>query len=254
MNNLLIIMLGVLIGSFMNVCIYRIPKEESVVFPPSHCTYCSQPLKWYDLIPVLSYLSLKGKCRYCGGVISPRYPFIELLNGLIYLLLFYYFGLDFSFVFYCIIISILIVISMIDYQTQTIPDGLVASILILTVIYKAATYYIYNTNISIRDSIFGLLTGFLLFLLIAIVSKGAMGGGDIKLVSVLGFILGLKKTFLHIFLSFLIGAVFSLYLLLSGKKGRKDAIPFGPFINIAFLITSLWGEQIIVWYFRTLVF
>lgn len=240
--------LGMVIGSFLNVCIYRIPRNESIVYPPSHCTYCGTPLKWYDLIPLLSYFSLRGKCRYCGGAISPQYPFIELLNGIIYLLLFYYFGLHLNFVFYSIILSILIVISMIDCHTQIIPDGMVLSILILTIIYKVIILYIYKAPINILDSIFGLLTGFLLFFLIAIVSKGNMGGGDIKLISVLGFILGLKKTLLHIFLSFIIGAIYSIYLLLRGKKGRKDAIPFGPFINIAFLIAILFGNNIINWY------
>ena len=254
MHFILVLILGIIIGSFLNVCIYRIPKEESIVFPPSHCTYCSQPLKWYDLIPIFSYLSLNGKCRYCGGAISPRYPFVELLNGLLYLLLFYYFGLSLNFVFYALITSILIVISFIDYDTLEIPDGLVLGILVLTVANKFISHSIYKTPFYFLDSLWGFLAGGLIFLAIAIVSKGAMGGGDIKLVSVLGFILGLKKTLLHIFLSFLIGAIFSLCLLLSGKKGRKDAIPFGPFINIAFIIVILYGNDIINWYITKFVF
>ena len=161
---------------------------------------------------------------------------------------FYYFGLSIDFVFYSFLISILIVISFIDYYEQIIPDGLVLMILISAIIYRLSIYFIDNTPLAFWNSIIGFLTGGVLFLLIAVVSKGAMGGGDIKLIAVLGFILGLKKTLLHILLSFLIGAVFSIILLLSGKKGRKDAIPFGPFICLAFLITILYGDGIINWY------
>lgn len=245
---IIIFVLGIIIGSFLNVCIYRIPREESIVFPSSHCTYCSHPLAWYDLVPIFSYLSLRGKCRYCRGAISPQYPIVEFLNGIIYLLLFLYFGLTINFIFYSFIISILIIISFIDYFHQIIPDGLVLLILVSTIIYKAFIYIIYNTPLSFLDSISGFIGAGLLFLIIALVSNGGMGGGDIKLSAVLGFILGLKKTFLNILLSFIIGAVFSIILLLSGKKGRKDAIPFGPFINISFLITLLYGECIINWY------
>lgn len=245
---ILIFTLGIIIGSFLNVCIYRIPKEESIAFPSSHCIHCSHALKWYDLVPILSFLSLKGKCRYCGGVISPQYPIVELLNGIIYLLLFLYFGLTINFIFYSFILSILIIISFIDYFHQIIPDGLVLLILVSTIIHKAFIYIVYKTPLSFLDSISSFIGAGLLFFIIALVSNGGMGGGDIKLSAVLGFILGLKKTLLNILLSFIIGAVFSIILLLSGKKGRKDAIPFGPFINISFLITLLYGECIINWY------
>lgn len=245
---IIIFTLGIIIGSFLNVCIYRIPRQESIVFPSSHCTYCSHPLAWYDLIPIFSYLSLKGKCRYCGGVISPQYPIVEFINGVIYLLLFLYFDLTINFIFYSLIISILIIISIIDYFHQIIPDGLVLLILVSTIIYKAFIYIIYKTPLSFLDSISGFIGAGLLFIIIALVSNGGMGGGDIKLSAALGFILGSKKTLLNILLSFIIGAVFSIVLLLSGKKGRKDAIPFAPFINISFLITLLYGEDIINWY------
>lgn len=250
---ILILTLGIIIGSFLNVCIYRIPREESIVFPSSHCTYCSHPLAWYDLIPILSFLFLRGKCRYCGGAISPRYPIVELLNGIIYLLIFYHFGLSIDFIFFGFIISILIVISFIDYYHQIIPDSLILMILALSIIHKALIYFIYKAPISFFDSISGFAGAGALFIIIALVSNGGMGGGDIKLIAVMGFILGLKKTLLNILLSFLIGAVFSIFLLLSGKKGRKDAIPFGPFICISFFITLLYGENIIDWYILKLI-
>lgn len=247
---ILIFTLGIIIGSFLNVCIYRIPKNESIVYPPSHCSDCSHPLKWYDLIPLLSYLSLKGKCRYCGGVISPQYPFVEFLNGIIYIINFYYFGLSLDFVFYSIILSILIVISFIDYKHQIIPDGLILLIFIFGIIHKMLLYFVYKENIYLFDSFVGFAVAFIIFLLIAIVSKGAMGGGDIKLIASLGFILGLKRIVLNILLSFIIGAVLSIVLLITGKKGRKDPIPFGPFINISFMATLLFGHNIINFYIR----
>lgn len=245
---ILIFTFGIIIGSFLNVCIYRIPREESIVFTSSHCTFCSHPLKWYDLIPILSFLSLRGKCRYCRGAISPQYPIVELLNGILYLLNFYHYGLSVGFIFYSLLISLLIVISFVDYFEQIIPDGLVLIILLSAFIYRLSIYFTYRTPIEFLDSTLGFVSGGLLFLLITMVSNGGMGGGDIKLIAVLGFILGLKKTLLCILLSFLIGAIISMFLLISGKKERKDAIPFGPFINISFLITMLYGEGIINWY------
>lgn len=247
---MLIFILGIIIGSFLNVCIYRIPKNESIVYPPSHCSDCSHKLNYKDLIPLLSYLSLRGKCRYCGGAISPQYPFVEFLNGIIYIINFYYFGLSLDFVFYSIILSILIVISFIDYKHQIIPDGLILLILISGIIHKMLLYFVYKENIYLFDSFAGFASAFIIFLLIAIVSKGAMGGGDIKLIASLGFILGLKRIILNILLSFIIGAVLSIVLLITGKKGRKDPIPFGPFINISFMATLLFGHNIINFYIR----
>lgn len=250
---ILIFILGIIIGSFLNVCIYRIPREESLAYPSSHCTYCSHPLKWYDLVPIFSFLSLRGRCRYCGEIISPQYPIVELLNGIIYLLAFYHFGLSIDFVFYSFLVSILIVISFIDYYHHIIPDGLILIILSSSIIYKALIYFVYKMPLSFSDSISSFIGAGILFIIIALVSNGGMGGGDIKLIAVLGFILGLKKTILNTLLSFLIGAVISVFLLLSGKKGRKDAIPFGPFINISFLISAFWGDRIILWYIKLMM-
>ncbi|WIV11019.1 A24 family peptidase [Proteiniborus sp. MB09-C3] len=239
---------GTLIGSFLNVCIYRIPREESIAYPSSHCPKCSTPLKWDNLIPVLSFLLQKGKCRYCGESISPQYPIVELLNGILYAIFFHFYGLLIDFFFYSSIVSILIVISLIDYYHQIIPDSLVIIIFIITIIHKLTLFILYKTPFNLMNSILALLLGGGLFLVIAIVSKGGMGGGDIKLISVLGFMLGIKKLLLNILLSFIIGAVFSVFLLLLNKKGKKDAIPFGPFINIAFIVTLFFGDRIINWY------
>ncbi len=133
---ILIFIYGLLIGSFLNVCIYRIPREESIIFPSSHCPNCGTSLKWYDLVPVLSYIFQKGKCRYCGGEISQQYPIVELLNAIMYLFIYLQFGFTLEFLFYAIIFSILIIITVIDLQHMIIPDSLVIAIFIFTIIYK----------------------------------------------------------------------------------------------------------------------
>lgn len=251
---ILTFVLGAIIGSFLNVCIYRIPREESIAYPSSHCPKCSTPLKWYDLIPILSFLFQKGKCRYCGDSISPQYPIVELLNGILYTIIFFLSGASIDSIFYSLIVSILVIISFIDYYHQIIPDSLVVILIMLTICYKFTVFILCKTPFDLINSILALIIGGGLFLIIALVSKGGMGGGDIKLISILGFILGLKKILLNILLSFIIGAVFSIFLLLLKKKGKKDAIPFGPFINIAFVITLFGGDRIIYWYINNFLF
>lgn len=245
---ILISLYGLLIGSFLNVCIYRIPREESIVFPSSHCPNCGANLKWYDLLPVFSFIVQRGKCRYCGEKVSPQYPIIELLNSIIYLIIYIKFGFALEFFFYAIIFSLLIVITIIDLQHMIIPDILVVLILGITIIYKILSYILYSKSPELLYSIGGLVLSGTLFILIIIVSKGGMGGGDVTLIGVLGFILGIKKIFLTIFLSFLLGAIISVFLLIMKIKGRKDPIPFGPFIILGFFIVVFWGEKLISWY------
>ena len=248
---ILIFILGLLIGSFLNVCIYRIPIEQSITFPPSHCTNCETKLKPVDLIPVLSYLRYKGKCRYCGEKISPQYPFVEILNGLIYILIFIIFGYSLDFIFYCILSSLLIVIGVVDYKHAIIPNGLVIFGLITGLVYRFILPLSLGLEIQWVDSILGLLIGGGFFLLVAVVSRGNMGGGDIKLVGMLGFFLGLKKIIMVTFLSFIIGALFTVPLLAFKKKTKKDMIPFGPFIALSALITILYYHELLDLYFRS---
>ncbi|PAB58510.1 prepilin peptidase [Anaeromicrobium sediminis] len=245
----IILTIGLVIGSFLNVCIYRIPKEESIAYPPSHCPKCNNYLKSIDLIPIFSYLFNRGKCRYCGETISLQYPLVELLNGIIYLLLYLKFGLSIFFVKYGILASLLIVISFIDYKLKIIPDecnlfGIIVS----------GAFIIFNnfSLLSLKDSILGLVLGGGIFLLIAIIT-GAMGGGDIKLMGVLGFAFGWKGILLITLLSFVIGAIISILLILLRLKHRKDEIAFGPFISVSTLVTILYGKGIIKWYIHILL-
>ncbi len=221
----IVLVFGLLIGSFLNVCIYRIPQKKSISYPPSSCPKCDTRLRALDLIPLLSYLFAKGKCRYCGERISPQYPIVEILNGLLYLLLYFKLGLGLMLIKYALFTSLLIIITFIDLKYQIIPDRLV--------VFGLIVGFIFNMLLSPRSSfvngIIGLLIGGGLFLLIAIITKGAMGGGDIKLMGVLGFALGWKYILLISFLSFIIGAVISIVLLAFKIKGRKDFIPFGSY-------------------------
>lgn len=250
---LLILIYGLLIGSFLNVCIYRIPKDESIAFPASHCPKCNTRLKWYDNIPVLSYLTLGGKCRYCKDTISSQYPIVETLNTIIYLILFYFFHLSLDFIFYALISSTLIVITFIDLKEMIIPDVLVLVVLGLSIIHKSLNYFIYNIPFNIVNSLLGTLIAGGIFLLIIVLSKGGMGGGDVTLIGALGFILGVKYILLTIFISFMLGAIISLGLLASKIKTKKDPIPFGPFIILAFFIVLLYGESLIGWYMNQLM-
>ncbi|MDY0234544.1 MAG: prepilin peptidase [Gudongella sp.] len=245
---LLVFIYGLLIGSFLNVLIYRIPKNESIVFPGSHCPICSHKLAWYDNVPLFSYLFLKGKCRYCGTGISQQYPLIESLNALIYIILFIKFGFSAIFIFYALVSSALIAIAIIDLKQLIIPDSLVISIIIITVLYKSINFFVYGISPSILDSFLGLLIAGGLFLAIVILSRGGMGGGDVTLIGALGFVLGVKYILLTIFLSFLYGAIISVFLLATKIKTRKDPIPFGPFIILSFFTTIFFAESLLNWY------
>lgn len=245
---ILISLYGLLIGSFLNVCIYRIPREESIVFPSSHCPTCGTSLKWHDLVPVFSYLVLRGNCRYCGEKISPQYPIVELLNSLIYTLTYWKFGLSFSFLYYAVIFSILIVIAFIDLNEMIIPDILIILILTVTVLYRLLLFLLYSKSFDLLNSIGGLVLSSFLFILIILISKGGMGGGDVTLIGSLGFILGIKKILLTIFSAFIFGAIISIILLVTKIREKKDPIPFGPFIILGFFITVFWGDELINWY------
>lgn len=245
----IIFILGLLIGSFLNVCIYRIPKKESIILPPSHCVSCDTKLQPLDLVPIFSYLFYRGKCRYCGEGISPQYPIVELISGLIFILLFWRFGLGFSFIRYGILSSLLIIITFIDFNYQIIPDRLIVFGFIIEFALKLIQM---ELGFFINGAL-GLVMGGGLFLLIAVASKGAMGGGDIKLMAMLGFIFGIRYILLISFLSFIIGAIVSIFLLILKIKGRKDYIPFGPFIALATILAIFYGDKIIDWYFIKII-
>lgn len=249
---LLILIYGLIIGSFLNVCIYRIPRGESIAWPGSHCPTCNHSLSWYDNIPLFSYLVLKGKCRYCKAHISAQYPVVESLNALLYIIMYLRYGFGVDFIFYSLMSSVLLAIIFIDFKEMIIPDSLVLSIVVFTIIYKIVNYFVYGLSLDLFGSILGMLIAGGLFLTIVLLSRGGMGGGDVTLIGALGFVLGVKYILLNIFLSFILGAIISVFLLAAKIKTRKDPIPFGPFIALGFFMTSLVGQSIINWYFNLL--
>ena len=249
---LLILIYGLIIGSFLNVCIYRIPREESIAWPGSHCPVCKHKLKWYDNIPLLSYIVLWGRCRYCNTGISIQYPLVELLNGFIYIIMYLLLGFGIDFIFYSLIASVLLAIVFIDLKEMIIPDSLVVAILVISLVHKAMNYFAYGISPDLIGSLLGLLIAGGLFLAIVVISRGGMGGGDVTLIGALGFVLGVKYILLNIFLSFILGAIISILLLAAKIKNRKDPIPFGPFIVLGFFITVLRGQDIINLYFSLL--
>ncbi len=240
--------LGLFIGSFLNVCIYRIPRRESVVWPSSHCPGCQAEIKPWDNIPILSYLFLRGRCRNCSERISPRYPLVEALSALLALGMLYRFGLTAPFVIYYIWACVLLIITFIDIDYQIIPDGLSIGSIILGL---AVVYWL---PVSYRDSLLGLVLG--AGLLTAVIygyyfltGKQGMGGGDVKLLGMIGVFTGWQGVLFTIFMGSLIGTAFGLPWAFLQKKTMQAAIPFGPFLALGGLLYVLWGPQIIGWYF-----
>jgi len=238
---LIFLIYGLLIGSFLNVCVYRIPSGISIVKPPSSCGSCGHKLNFFkDMLPVVNYIVNKGRCRYCGSPYSAQYPLIELLNGVLYALLYLKHGLTINTVLYCLTVSLLIVIALIDLRHKIIPDGLIAAGATIGIIFIV-------TDNMLLNRLSGALIGLLLFLSIALITN-AMGGGDIKLMAVLGLMFGVGGILFISLFSFVTGAIISLILLTLKIKGRKDEIPFGPFISLSALIYIFYGIEIINWY------
>ncbi|PKM96174.1 MAG: prepilin peptidase [Firmicutes bacterium HGW-Firmicutes-1] len=234
--------IGILIGSFLNVCIYRIPKKQDIIYTPSHCFNCSHKLAWYDLVPVFTYLVLRGKCRYCQAKISIQYPIIELSNGAAYMGIFAIYGLSKETIIYSALFSILLVIAMIDYKHYIIPNGMVITLAVLAIV---------NTVFNIQNwlnYLIGFLIASIILLIIAVVTQGKMGGGDIKLMAVAGLLLGWQKILLALMLGSVVGAVIGLTLIALKIIKREQMIPFGPFLTFGIMVSALFGQEIISWY------
>ena len=245
---ILLFILGLIVGSFSNVCIYRIPRNESIIYPASHCPKCSTTILAKDNIPLLSYILLKGRCRNCGSRISIQYPVVEFLTGLVYVIIYQIYGLSVQSLIYIILSSALIIIAFIDLNKQIIPDVISLPGIIIGLILSFFVPYI-----SFINSALGVLVGGGIILVIGLVGsvifkKEAMGGGDVKLAAMIGAFLGWKYAIISLFLGFFLGALVGIFLILSRVKRREDVIPFGPFIVLGSIITLLWGEKILSWY------
>lgn len=249
----IVFVFGAVVGSFLNVCIVRIPKRESVVSPPSHCPRCKTSLRFYDNVPLISYLLLRGRCRFCGGAISARYFFVELMTALLGVALWYRFGLGIAFFIYFAFVASLIVISFVDLDLRIIPDaislpgiavGFVASIL------SSSISAPFSYTPSPMDSFLGILLGGGILFLVAwvyqlLTGKEGMGGGDIKLLAMIGSFLGWASVLLTLFLASLTGSVVGVSFMLAKGVDTKYALPFGPFLCVGAVLDLFFGEELV---------
>ena len=245
-----IFILGLLIGSFLNVCIYRIPRGESIAYPPSHCTSCGNKIKYYDLIPVLSWIFLRGKCRKCNEKISSRYALIELTTAILFLLTYFEYGVSIYLLKFLILIPFLIVIAMIDYDTMDVYTTTTWCAIAMGIVLLGVNFYLGEpVDIYIYGAILGAGTITLIILLSKLIlgSEG-MGWGDAEICGLCGLFLGLKLTIVMMFFSFIIGGVIGVYLLWFKKKSGRSEMPFGPSIIISALLIMIWGDRILNWY------
>ena len=239
----LFLLYGLVFGSFFNVVGLRVPKGESIVKPPSHCTVCDRNLTIKDLVPVFSFVFLKGKCRGCGTKIHWVYPVMELATGLLFAFAYLQLGFSLELIVAILFISMLVIITVSDLAYMLIPDKILLFFLIPIIASR-----FFSPLTPWWDSLVGAVVGFGLLFFIALVSKGGMGGGDIKLFFVIGLVLGTVNTLLTLFLASIIGTVFGIISLRIAKKGRKTPIPFGPSIAIAAVIAYFYGDVFVDWY------
>ena len=244
-----VFLFGIVIGSFLNVVIYRLPRDKEMIKSRSVCTKCNKQLKWYHNIPLFSYIFLGGRCSFCKERISIRYPLVELTNGLLYLYFFFQYKMTIEFVVFALIMSALLVIFFIDLDFQIIPDV----ITLPGIIVGLAVSFLPN-GIGIWSALIGFLVGGGSLYLVAILGdwlfkKDSMGGGDIKMMAMLGAFLGWEKVLLILISSAVIGLVVSIIIMVYSAKLRENrVVPFGPFLATAAVLAIVYGEQIITFY------
>ncbi len=273
---IVVLMFGLIVGSFLGVCIYRLPKDESIISPPSHCTSCNKPLAWFDNIPVISYVILGGKCRYCKKPISAKNLLVELISGVLTVYLFSRFGYSLNFVLGMIFFSSLIVASFIDFKYQIIPDSVSVTALLLIFIIKIIQSFGTYGDImqkpivsSISGAIFAgglvyliiIVFNFILFDVIATIYKkrgkvfyllekfetedeaSCMGLGDVTLMVLIGSLLGVQGSLMTFIIAPFIGSIIGIIILITKKD---HIIPYGPFLSLAALVVFIWQDQILV--------
>ncbi len=232
---------GLFIGSFLNVCIYRLPRGNFFSKSRSYCPCCRNQIVWYDNIPLISWFVLGGRCRNCKEKISIRYPAIEAINMVLWLVCYLVLGFSIGTVILCIVFSILLVMSMIDIDIQEIPNALILSIVVL------AIPYVFASGLPLWEHILGAFVMSIPLFVVGIIT-GGIGGGDIKLLFATGILLGYKLTLVAGLAGIIIGALVGVVLLISRKAGRKTAMPLGPALASGFVIAALWGNQVFDWY------
>ena len=242
-----IFLYGIVIGSFLNVCIYRIPLGESIAKERSHCMSCGYQLRWFDLVPLFSWLALGGKCRKCKAPISPQYPIIEGVNGALYVLIFAVNGFSLVSVLYCLMASALLALSVIDFRTYEIPFGFNVFIGILGLVRLVTDLGNWS------NYVLGFFVVSIALELLLIISKGrAIGGGDVKLMAAAGLLLGWKLIVLAFFIGCILGSV--IHIIRMKVSQAEHVLAMGPYLSAGILIAALWGNQFINRYFSLLAF
>lgn len=261
---LLFFIAGAAIGSFLNVIIDRLPNNQSLIKPPSHCSECNNRLSAKDLIPIISYIWLKGRCRYCEAHIPLRILLVELITSLLFILIFWRFGITPQLPVIIIYTCVFIVITVIDLEQGIIPNSItypfmIIAILVMTFLGSGINngilsidYFGWRQTLpflaNLFDSLIGGILAFVFLLLIVIISRGGMGIGDVKLAAIIGFMTAFPMMIIALFLAIISGGIVAAVLLITRRKQRKDTVPFGPFLCLGALITLLWGSNILNWY------
>ena len=247
-----IFLFGIAVGSFLNVCIYRLPRSISLIRPRSICPSCRAKIAFYDNVPVASYLWLRGRCRHCGTAISLRYPLVELVSGMFAVAVVARYGLSWEGLVLYGLIAALLVITFIDIDHQIIPDVITYPGIAIGFLASLAL-----DHITYKESLFGIILGGGILFLTALgyyllTKREGMGGGDIKLLAMIGAFLGWRAVIFTIFIGSAIGAAVSMVLAFHAGKGRKLAVPFGPFLSLGTLVFLFFGPQIMNWYVQIL--
>jgi leader peptidase (prepilin peptidase) / N-methyltransferase len=246
-------LLGLALGSFINVCIYRIPLKKSIIRPPSSCPHCGERVRFYDNIPLISYLLLLGKCRYCRNPLAWHYPAVEAMIGLLSITLFIRYGLSYQYLLWLLFTSALVAITFIDLHHQIIPDV----ISLPGIVVGLGASFAPGATVLWHESLIGVIAGGGSLYLVAVIyqsitGRDGMGGGDIKLLAMIGAWMGWRSLPMIIFSSSLVGAVIGLCFLLASGKGLRVRIPFGPFLSLGALVCLFFGPEILNWYYNLL--
>ncbi|MGH9340117.1 MAG: prepilin peptidase [Acidobacteriota bacterium] len=256
----LVIVAGLVLGSFLNVCIYRIPRGQSIVSPGSRCPQCERPVHPWHNVPVLSYLWLRGKCAQCGKPISAVYPTVEILSATIYYMLFLKYGFGAPFFINVLLFSLLVVLVFIDLFERILPDvitlpGLLLGFLLAPV--QSSEFFAYAGPARYLESFLGMLAGggtlwLVAFLYLRLRKIEGMGFGDVKMMAMVGAFLGWRFAWVTIFLGSLLGAVIGSLYIFALQKGQRYELPFGTFLGGGAVIATLWGPALVQWYFGML--
>jgi leader peptidase (prepilin peptidase)/N-methyltransferase len=249
-------LLGLAVGSFLNVCIDRLPQNKSIAYPPSHCEACQHKLTAKDLIPVFSYLRLRGRCRYCQASIPRKLLWVELATAVIFALLYWHYRLNPELGVMAFYACLFIIVFVIDLEHSLILNKIVYPSMVVALLLslipqswlKQETWLTTTIEPGIASAALGGAIGFAVFLVIALVSRGGMGWGDVKLAALIGLATGFPLAFVAIIMAAILGGVVAVILLATRRRGRREMIPFGPFLAVAAMATLLWGSTILRWY------